>query len=153
MLLYRICRRQYAKDLSGEGAKMYGGRWNPQGTPLLYFSENSSLAMLEVLANAQPHYLKQAFCLVTLMLNGKNEVSTLNRNLLKEDWAHPTKVEKTRQLGVNWLQKNELLLKVPSAVNPYNINYLVNPLSAKFKNLELLETEEIYFDWRLTQGK
>ena len=75
----------------------------------------------------------------------------LNKNLLAEDWAHPTKVEYTKKLGRDWLNKNELILKVPSAVNPYNFNYLLNPLHAKFTNVEILDQQEIYFDWRLTQ--
>lgn len=152
MLLYRICRPKYANDLSGTGAKLYGGRWNPKGVPLLYCSENSSLAMLEILVNAQPVYLKQKFSLVIILVPDKYEANALNLNLLNEDWAHPTKVEYTKQLGQEWAIKNQLLLKVPSAVNPFNFNYLLNPLCAKFKDVEILGTQEIYFDWRLTQG-
>lgn len=42
-----------ASDLSGAGAKLTGGRWNHIGTPLVYCSENISLATLETLSYAR----------------------------------------------------------------------------------------------------
>jgi RES domain-containing protein len=53
MILYRFAHRKFAKDLSGTGARLKGGRWNPPGIPVIYTSENISLALLEILANAQ----------------------------------------------------------------------------------------------------
>lgn len=49
MLLYRIAEEQFARDLSGAGARLYGGRWNPKGVPMLYTAESVALAALEVL--------------------------------------------------------------------------------------------------------
>ena len=45
--VWRICRRPFA-DLSGEGARLYGGRWNAPGRPLIYAAETAALAVLEV---------------------------------------------------------------------------------------------------------
>jgi RES domain-containing protein len=44
---WRLCRAPFA-DLSGEGARRYGGRWNSPGRPLVYLAEHSALAVLEV---------------------------------------------------------------------------------------------------------
>ena len=34
MIIWRLCRRRYAgRPLDGEGARLYGGRWNFPGTP------------------------------------------------------------------------------------------------------------------------
>ena len=46
-MAYRIVDEKFKDDLSGDGAKLYGGRWNPKGSPLLYCSEHISLCMLE----------------------------------------------------------------------------------------------------------
>lgn len=56
MICYRIAKTKYAGSahdmVNGEGASIYGGRWNPPGLPAVYASENLSLATLEVLVHA-----------------------------------------------------------------------------------------------------
>ena len=47
MELWRLCRRPYA-DLTGEGARRLGGRWNSQGRPVVYLAEHPALAALEL---------------------------------------------------------------------------------------------------------
>ena len=37
--------------MSGEGARLYGGRWNKAGDALLYFSQNLSLCLLEIIVH------------------------------------------------------------------------------------------------------
>ena len=50
MTCYRVVRRKYA-NLSGEGAMLYGGRFNPPGIPAVYTSQSIALALLEVLVH------------------------------------------------------------------------------------------------------
>ena len=50
MLAFRLCRAMHP-PYSAEGARRLGGRWNSKGTPVLYMSENRSLAVLEVLVH------------------------------------------------------------------------------------------------------
>lgn len=47
MLASRLCRAPFA-DLSGGGARLYGGRWNRPGLPMIYAAFNAALAVLEV---------------------------------------------------------------------------------------------------------
>ncbi|GAB3221549.1 RES family NAD+ phosphorylase [Spirosoma arcticum] len=51
-LVYRIQKRQFVDSvLTGEGARLNGGRWNPPGTPLIYTSTTPELALLETLVH------------------------------------------------------------------------------------------------------
>ena len=50
MRVYRICARRFAA-LDGEGARLYGGRWNRPGTPVVYSSATRALAILELLVH------------------------------------------------------------------------------------------------------
>jgi RES domain-containing protein len=50
MTCYRVVRRKYA-NLAGEGAGLYGGRFNPPGIPAVYTSQSIALALLEVLVH------------------------------------------------------------------------------------------------------
>lgn len=47
MRVYRIAKTKYIRDLSGTGARIYGGRWNKKGLGILYTSENRALATVE----------------------------------------------------------------------------------------------------------
>jgi RES domain-containing protein len=59
---WRIVRETHAHDaFSGEGARLYGGRWNPAGVKVIYCSENLALAALEILVHTQPVVMHQAY--------------------------------------------------------------------------------------------
>ncbi len=47
MRLWRLTRAVHA-DLSGEGARRFGGRWNSPGRPLVYTAAEAALTVLEV---------------------------------------------------------------------------------------------------------
>ena len=51
MLVYRIGRTKRAGDLTGEGSRLNGGRWNHKLTPCIYTSESRALALLEYTVN------------------------------------------------------------------------------------------------------
>ncbi len=52
---WRIVKAKRAKTaFSGEGARVYEGRWNSAGVAMVYCSEHLSLAALEILAHIQP---------------------------------------------------------------------------------------------------
>ncbi|MHB8148190.1 MAG: RES domain-containing protein, partial [Vulcanimicrobiaceae bacterium] len=42
-----FARKHEATALSGEGARLYGGRWNTPGVAALYASSSLALALLE----------------------------------------------------------------------------------------------------------
>ena len=56
MRLWRICRRVHAAGaFSGEGARLYGGRWTSPGVKVVYASTSLALAAIETFVNLEPN--------------------------------------------------------------------------------------------------
>jgi RES domain len=56
MRFWRICRERYAAEAaSGEGARLFGGRWNNRGVRVVYASMSSALAAMETFVNLEPN--------------------------------------------------------------------------------------------------
>ncbi|MGA9671505.1 MAG: RES family NAD+ phosphorylase, partial [Terracidiphilus sp.] len=56
MLVWRLCRERYAGEaFSGHGARLYGGRWNSAGTPMVYASSSLALAAIELFVHLEPN--------------------------------------------------------------------------------------------------
>jgi RES domain-containing protein len=49
---YRICHQEFSKSaFSGEGARLFGGRWNAKGIKAVYLADSPALATLEVMVH------------------------------------------------------------------------------------------------------
>lgn len=147
MLVYRIANKKYIKDLSGLGAKQYGGRWNEIGISVLYTASNVSLASLEVLANIQFVSVALDFHLVVLDIPNNLKIEVLAQKL-PSDWTK--KLTLTQNIGYNWIDEGEnLLFEVPSAIVPFDKNILINPLHYDFNKIKIIDNFPFNFDNRL----
>lgn len=72
MIVYRIGRTKYAEDLTGEGARLNGGRWNHRLTACLYTSESRALAVLEYTVNVNIDDIPRALSISTVEIPEKN---------------------------------------------------------------------------------
>ena len=64
---WRLVKSRHARAaFDGEGARLYGGRWNSPGTRVAYASDSVALAALEVLAHLQSTAVLQAYSLATI---------------------------------------------------------------------------------------
>lgn len=149
MILYRIVNCKYADDLSGNGARLYGGRWNSEGKPMLYLASSRALAVLEVLVHLTPMIIPYDFCLTEIKLPA-DSITTLDTTLLPANWRDVSPPIILREIGDDFLKKQQhLLMKVPSSVVPAEYNYLLNPLHPEAKAVKLLTKEPFSFDERL----
>jgi RES domain-containing protein len=148
MLLYRIAKCQYAHDLSGTGARLYGGRWNSIGRPVVYMASSRALAVLEVLVHLPPALIPNDFCQVTFEV--PDDVDELDANTLPLNWQEYPEPSVLKTMGDAFIKANRhLLLKVPSAVVTQEYNYLLNPAHAGMQEVKLVKNEPFNFDERL----
>lgn len=130
MIVYRLAKHPYVKDLSGTGAQLFGGRWNPKGVPCLYASMQVSLALLERFVHAQGMDDLEGLMLLELDLdNAKGVVYHMDEAKFNPDWK--TDFDYSQWLGQQVLGNSEILaFSVPSAIVPHERNVVINPAFA-----------------------
>jgi len=148
MRFWRICRRRYAADAaSGEGARLYGGRWNSRGVRVVYASTSLALAAVEAFVNLEPNLRPADLVFIEGEIPHAVEIGRINLKTLPEDW-HETRNESLRRFG-DWIRKGETAaLLVPSAIRG-EWNVLLNPLHRDFSTIQLREPEPFEFDVRM----
>lgn len=148
MILYRLTKLIYANDLSGAGAKSFGGRWNSKGNAMLYLTSSRSLAILEVLVHLAPAIIPGKYCMTTI--EAPNNFETFDAKLLPQNWTESPDDYNLKQKGDRFLSENKnLLLKVPSSIVTKEFNYLANPLHPDASKLKIMAVEPFSFDKRL----
>ena len=153
MVVYRIAKtKQRVTDLSGLGAYRTGGRWNSKGTYMLYTSENSSLAYLENLVHLDESEFPPSLFIAELTISPTAPIYRLAEKEYPENWLHLGNLEnKTR--GDKWMSAREFLaIRLLSAVNHSEFNYLLNPLFPAFHDLVKVSfIQQIEVDDRLVK--
>lgn len=148
---YRIFERKHAATaLSGEGARLYGGRWNSPGTSIVYASTSFALALLEMLVNARIVFAPPNTAYVSIDVPDDAPVETLDAAGLPVDWfEYPAPVD-CQNIGDAWVLGGASLgLLVPSAVARIEYNLLVNPAHADFRRLRVSDIANAPVDARL----
>lgn len=127
MRLYRITSAPFAR-LDGEGARLYGGRWNSRGIAVVYASTTLSLAALEYLVHTDVDTVPSDLVAITIDVPDGAATEEVALDELPDGWRsgvdHPDCIVR----GDAWIRRGTaLVLKVPSAVIPTEINSLLNP--------------------------
>lgn len=147
MIVYRISNARFSDDISGTGAKLTGSRWNSKGLPILYTSEHISLSVLEMLVHTNFKDYSIALDLLTIQIPENLLQSNIDVKKLKTGWRED--ILYSRFIGDEFIKdKQNLLLKVPSAVIMEENNYLINPLHADFKKVKIVEVRSFKPDER-----
>ena len=133
---YRLVKRKWRQAaFDGEGARLYGGRWNSKGKACIYLAGSESLAMLEVMVHLDDYQLLTHYALLEVTLQ-KSSLMSLSADSLPKDWAVEPAPASTAEIGDNWLEsQSSLALAVPSTVVPRERNYLINPQHVHFQAL------------------
>lgn len=149
MMLYRISNCKHAKDYSGTGAKLFGGRWNSIGVPLHYMASSRALSALEVLVNKNLMSNSRDLCLTVFELPD-NLIKNIETKDLPENWkSYPGPAVLTK-IGDEFVKHKEfLLLKVPSVLIEDEFNYLMNVNHPDSNKIKIVEVKPFMFDERL----
>jgi RES domain-containing protein len=151
MELYRITQGQFADDLSGNGSRLFGGRWNSEGLFALYSSVSRSMALLETLAHTPAKMLDtKNYQLITLAVPDSIVPEKILLSTLPMYWDAPDTRSFTKRLGDKFLtDKISLLLSVPCVLIPEEVNYIINPLHKDMRKVKIIHKRRIYFDRRV----
>ncbi len=150
MRFWRICRRRYAGDAAvGEGARLYGGRWNSRGVRVVYASTSLALAAMETFVNLEPNLQPKDLVSVEGEVPDGLEVGRLDPKLLPANW-HKTRDESLRRYGDEWIRAGHTVgLIVPSAAVRGDWNLLLNPTHVDFRKIKFADPIPFEFDARM----
>ena len=149
---WRITKRKHAKSaFSGEGARIYGGRWNRRGTAMIYTAESQSLAVLEILVHLDSPELLKKYVLFEVGIE-ESYILDLDASALPRNWRAEPPPSRVQAIGDDWAnQSTSAVLRVPSALVPGESNYLLNPLHADFRKLRIGKAIPFQFDRRFAE--
>lgn len=148
MTIYRLALAKYRDDLSGNGAKLFGGRWNEPGMPALYCADSVALAVLEIAVRTGLNLIPPGYFLLSIQVPEKISIRSIALNKLKNGWKDD--LGYTQWMGTEFLRNNKYaVLEVPSAIIDTAHNYILNPLHQDFKKISLASSLPFAFDKRL----
>ncbi len=124
MRVYRVCKA-VDSDLSGEGARLYGGRWNNPGLAIVYTASSLSLAILET----RVHLRRLPIDYISLTIeipDADYRPHEIEPAVLGAGWRKNEAA--TRRVGDAHFTATPLIpLKVPSVVVDTEWNILFSP--------------------------
>lgn len=133
---YRLVKRKFQETaFDGEGARLYGGRWNSPGKACVYVASAESLALLEIMVHLESYRLLNAYALLRLTLPAE-KILSVGVEDLPEHWRESPAPAETAELGDGWLASGQsLALALPSVVVPRELNYMLNPAHPLFDQI------------------
>jgi RES domain-containing protein len=149
---WRIVIRRFAKSsFTGEGARLFGGRWNSPGRPVVYTAQSQALAALEILVHLDFEKLLSHYLAIPVTIP-PHLIEFLSPSSLPKNWRAYPAPRSTHAIGDAWLARaSSPALQVPSVVIPSESNFLLNPAHPQFPKLRLGKPVPFLFDPRLTR--
>ncbi len=150
---YRLVAPKWASTaLSGEGARLYGGRWNSPGRPMVYLSMSRALSALEQLVHLPTPESRR---IPRVILTVKIPTELIGGEFWPEEgWRDDPPGKGSTDQGDDWLLAASTVgVFTPSAIIPEEKNLLLNPLHPDFQKVVIIETKPFSFDPRLLSEK
>ena len=147
---WRIVKSRHASTaFDGEGARLYGGRWNSPGTRMVYTAQSQALAILEVLVHLEKAGVLPSYSLCAADF-AEDLVEALNPEALPDNWRSYPSPSGLRAIGDAWVaQRTSAVLEVPSVIVDDESTYLINPAHPDFSSIIISEPGPFELDARL----
>src|SRR5690242_15992072 len=112
---WRIVKTRHSGDaFSGEGARLYGGRWNSSGIGMVYTAASKSLATLELLVHLHNTSLLPSFSICPVDFED-SLVELIDPATLPREWQQSPPPISLQTFGDDWIARgSSVVLKVPS---------------------------------------
>jgi RES domain-containing protein len=153
---WRIAAPRHAKTpeemLSGEGAYLYGGRWNSKGTRLVYLGSSKAQSAMELLVHLDKSSVIGTYH--SLQVNFPDDlVSHIDPDELPNNWSDASMASSVMAVGDSWVRdQGSVILRVPSAAVMGETNYLFNPEHPDAGKITVGEIELFDFDPRVVKS-
>ena len=149
LTVWRLTTARRAESaFSGEGARLFGGRWNPKGIPVIYTAQTQALAVLEMMI--QDEAFAARYVMIQAQIPAGVAIGQVDVRTLPAGWRSMRHIETSREIGAEWARSRRgAVLAVPSAVVPAETNYLLNPLHPEFKRIRIGKPASFRLDPRL----
>jgi len=147
--VWRIARRAF-QALDGEGARLYGGRWNSEGVPVVYASGTIALAALEYLVHVDPDDVPDDLVVMEIDVPDDAGMERVELAALPEGWNRVEDLAVCVGFGDLWAATGtSLVLSVPSSLVSREANFLLNPLHPDAARIQVVAGDPFVFDPRL----
>jgi len=150
MRIWRLSKARFANSaFSGEGARLFEGRWNFAGVPMVYTSTSLALAAIEFFVHLDPSVAPDDLVSVCAGIPNNLHRERLLVQDLPAGWRRVDN-QSLQKLGVDWARsKRSVALEVPSAVVEGEWNVLVNPAHTDFSKVEIAPAKPFRYDERM----
>ena len=147
---WRIVKEKHASTaFSGEGARIFEGRWNSAGVRMVYCSENLALAALEILAHTRPVTMRDKFR--AFRVSWDEAIMVINDlKKLPKGWNFQPPTAASKNIGDEWIKSGRsAILALPSVLVPLERTFLLNPKHPDFRGIKVKDVGNFVLDPRL----
>ena len=150
MHVWRISKVEFAESaFSGEGARLFDGRWNFQGVPMVYTSASLALAAMEFFVHLDPSDAPDDLVFMKAELPANLRTEKIQESQLPLNWRRVDN-NYLQTLGSDWAKsKRSVALLVPSAVLEDEWNVLLNPGHPDFAGIAIEPSKPFRYDQRM----
>jgi len=150
MQVWRVAKARFATDLSGQGAALYGGRWNRMEHRALYFGLTPAICALETFIHAAE---VPRFPLKIVRLGLPDDPALYwepSMTQLPDGWDAKPADSPSMNFGTAWLKEGQQLgLLLPSSVLRFERNIMINPDHPAASQIKVLEVTDFHYDSRM----